>query len=213
MNTEFKKSRQTEEIVNSATHGIAFIVAIVFTSVLVVKAALYGNAWHIVTFSIFGAGMILLYMASTLYHSAKNLRLKSRLNILDHSSIYVMIAATYTPITLIGMQNLFGWILFGIIWVIAIAGVIYKVRFYTKRFRLLSTWIYVVMGLIIIIAIVPLVKKLPSISLWFLLIGGISFSVGAIFYQKERVPYSHGYFHLLTLCGSISHFIAIYYLL
>ncbi len=214
MNIEIKKRQQLEEIVNSTTHGIGFMAAIVFTVILVVRAEILGNAWHIVTFGLFGFGMVSTYLFLTLFHSAKNLRIKSRLNRADHSCIYVLIAVTCTPFTLFAVQGMWSWIMFGIIWIMALAGIIYKVWFYKKRFRLLSTWLYILMGSTLLIAIVPIVRNCKEpLSLWFLLAGGISFLVGTVFYQRARVRYSHGYFHLLTLSGSICHFYAIYYLL
>jgi hemolysin III len=214
MNIEVKKRQRLEEIVNSTTHGIGLIAAIVFAVILIVRAEVLGNTWHIVTFSMFGLGMILLYLFSTLFHSAKNLRIKSQLNKADHSFIYVLIATTCTPFMLFGVQGYFGWILFGLIWMMTLAGIIYKVWFYKKRFRLLSTLLYILMGSIILVAVVPLIKNIMEpVSLWFLLFGGISFLVGTIFYQGVNIRFSHGYFHLLTLGGSICHFYAIYYLL
>ena len=214
MNPEIKKRQQLEEIINSTTHGIGFIVAIVFTFILFFRAESLGNTWHVVTFSMFGFGMILTYLFSTLFHSAKNLRVKSRLNRADHSCIYVLIAVTCTPFILFGVQMIWGWIMFGLIWFMALAGIIFKVWFYKKRFRLLSTCLYILMGSTILITIVPIIRNSREpLSLWFLLAGGISFLVGTIFYQRERVRYSHGYFHLLTLSGSICHFYAIYYIL
>lgn len=201
MPTDIKISRQLEEIVNSTSSGIGLMGAVTYTSILVIKAALFGNTWHIVTFSIFGAGMILLYIASTLFHSAKNLRIKSRLNVLDHSSIYILIAATSTPITLIGLHSPFGWVIFGITWAVAIGGVIFKVWFYTIRWRRLSAFLYVAMGLIMVIAIVPIIQKLPIISLWFLLSGGVSYIIGALFYLKNNKPYTHCLFHIFVIGG------------
>ncbi len=212
-NTELSNRRKLEEIVNSVTHGIGFLGAIALTTILVVRAALHGNAWHIVTFSIFGVGMMMLYLASTLYHSATNLRTKSHLNNFDHASIYVLIAATYTPITLVGIQGAFGWTIFGVVWALAIAGVIFKLKYYQVRLRKISTFLYIGMGWMLIIAIVPLIKKFPPVSLWYLLIGGISYSLGTLFYLKRKMPFGHGLFHIFVLGGSICHFYAIYFLL
>ena len=141
--------RKAEEIANSVTHGIGFMGAIALTTLLIVRAALHGNAWHITTYSIFGAGMILLYLASTLYHSARNLRKKSALNVFDHSSIYFLIAATYTPICLVGLKGGWGWTIFGVIWAMAIGGLVHKVWFYPVTWRSLTAWMYFVMAVTI----------------------------------------------------------------
>ena len=205
--------KRNEEIVNAITHGIGFLLAIAATAILTVRASIHGNAWHIVTYSIFGAGLINLYLASTLYHSSTRAQIKYYLNRFDHSSIYVLIAATYTPFTLVALKGAFGWVIFGLIWAMAIAGVVFKIWFYTTKFRTLSTWLYIAMGWLIIIAIVPIVKNLPNISLWFLFAGGLSYSIGTFFYLKKSIPFGHGIFHLFILGGSICHFFALFYLL
>lgn len=205
------KLKKQEEIVNSITHGIGIILAVAALTLLVVFASLKGNAWHIVSFSIFGVSMIILYVASTLYHSEKNVRRKVRLNVFDHSAIYVLIAGTYTPIALVYLQGAIGWVIFGIIWLFAILGVIYKNFFYTHKYRKISAFIYVIMGYTIIMGIVPLIKRTPSITLWFLLIGCLSYTVSVIFYLARKIPFGHGIFHLLILAGSICHFFAFLY--
>ena len=126
-----KQRIKNEEIVNSTSHGVGLLIAFACTALLIVRAAYYGSAWHIVSFSIFGAGLINLYAASTLFHSAVNPRIKFNLNRFDHSSIYILIAATYTPFALVGIQGAFGWVIFGLLWVMAIAGVIFKVWFFS----------------------------------------------------------------------------------
>jgi hemolysin III len=191
--------------------GIA--IAIACTAIIITRAALHGDAWHIVSFSIFGAGMIILYTASTLYHGVSNLRIKTILNIFDHSSIYILIASTYTPFTLVAIRSAIGWVLFGLIWGLAISGVIFKVWFYSSKRRNLSTWLYVAMGWLFIMAIVPIVKNLPTISLIFLLAGCISYSISVFFYLKRNIPFGHGVFHLFILGGSICHFFAMVFLL
>ena len=208
-----KKRKKKEEIVNSTSHGVGILIAVACTAILVTRAAILGNAWHIVTFSIFGAGMINLYTASTLYHSAINMRNKLKLNKFDHSSIYVLIAATYTPISLVSLKGPFGWVIFGLIWAMAIAGIIFKIWFYTSKFRFLSTILYIAMGWLIIIAIVPVIKNVPNLSLWFLLAGGLSYSFSTVFYLNRNLPYGHGIFHIFILGGSICHFFALFFLL
>lgn len=208
-----KKLIRAEEIANSISHGIGIALAVAGVTLLVVFGALYGNAWHIVSFSVFGASMIVLYLASTLFHGSKNPRKKYNLNRFDHSAIYILIAGSYTPITLIALQGLLGWILFGLIWALAVAGVVFKVWFYTPKYRNLSAWLYVVMGWIIVVAIAPMIKQVPNTSLWFLLAGGLSYTGGVIFYIKQKVPFFHFIFHLFILGGSVCHFFSFLYLL
>ncbi len=204
---------RNEEIVNALTHGVGVLLAIAGTAILIVRGALHGDAWHVVTFSIFGAGLINLYLASTLYHSAVGAKIKSFLNRFDHSSIYILIAATYTPFTLTSLRGPVGWVIFGIIWALAIAGVVFKVWFYTSKYRTLSAWLYLAMGWIIIFAIVPVIRSVPPLSLWLLASGCITYSLGPIFYLKTSIPFGHGIFHIFILGGSICHFLSLYHLL
>jgi hemolysin III len=204
---------RAEEIANSISHGVGIGLAVAGVSLLVVFGAIYGNAWHVVSFSVFGASMIVLYLASTLFHSAKNPRIKYKLNKFDHSSIYILIAGSYTPITLIALRGAFGWVIFGLIWAMAIGGVVFKVWFYSQKWRKLSAWIYVAMGWLIIIAIVPMLKNVPNTSLYFMMAGGLSYSGGVVFYIKRNIPFFHFIFHLFILGGSVCHFFAFLYLL
>lgn len=204
------KRKKNEEIVNSTSHAIGLLLAITGATILIIKATNHGTIWHIVTFSIFGAGLINLYTASTLFHGALNLKLKANLNRFDHSSIYVLIAATYTPFALLGIKGAFGWAVFGIVWAMAIAGVIFKIWFYSLKYRSISAWLYVIMGWTGIIAIVPIIKHVPVTSLWFLLAGCLSYMGGVIFYLNEKIPYGHGIFHLFILGGSICHFFSLF---
>ena len=208
MNTAIIRRTKGDEIINSITHGIGIGLAIAGTVLLIVQAAIHGTAWHVVSYSIFGAGMILLYTSSTLFHSAYSPRLKFKLNKLDHSSIYILIAATYTPLTLVTLRGAFGWVLFGLIWAMAIGGVVFKLWFYTSKFRLVSTILYMVMGWTVIIAIVPVIKHMPSPSIWFVLAGCLSYTFSPIFYLMRKHPYAHGIFHLFILGGTICHFFA-----
>lgn len=207
------KLLRAEEIANSVSHGIGIGLATAGVSLLVIFAAIYGNAWHVVSFSIFGASMIVLYLASTLFHSAKNPRLKYMLNKFDHSAIYILIAGTYTPISLVSLNGAFGWVIFGLIWAMAIAGIVFKIWFYSHRWRKLSAWLYVGMGWLILVAIVPVLKNVPATSLWFLLAGCLTYSGGVIFYIKREVPFFHFIFHLFILGGSVCHFFAFLFLL
>lgn len=208
------KSRiRREEIVNSTSHGIGLLIAFACTALLIVRAAYYGSAWHIVTFSVFGAGLINLYAASTLFHSAVNPRVKYNLNRFDHSSIYILIAATYTPFALVGITGAFGWVVFGLVWAMAMAGIVFKIWFYSPKYRSLSAWLYVGMGWIGIIAIAPIIRNVPNTSLWFLMSGCLAYSTSVIFYLMDRIPYGHGVFHLLIIGGSICHFFALIFMI
>jgi len=198
-----------EEIANVITHGVGLALSVAALVLLVVFASLKGDAWRIVSFSIFGASLVLLYLASTLYHGASRPRIKLRLNRFDHSAIYVLIAGTYTPFTLVTLRGAWGWTIFGIVWGLAIAGIIYKIFFYKVKFRAVSAVIYLLMGWIIVIAIKPLIQSLSTPGLIWLAIGGLSYSFGVIFYLWKKLPFAHSIFHLFVLGGSISHFFAI----
>ncbi len=208
-----KQRIKKEEIINSTSHGVGLMIAFACTALLIVRAAYYGTAWHIVTFSIFGAGLINLYAASTLFHSAINPRVKYNLNRFDHSSIYILIAATYTPFALVGIKGAFGWVIFGLLWAMAIAGVVFKIWFYSPKYRKLSAWLYVAMGWAGIIAIVPIIRNVPVTSLWFLLSGCLAYSFGVLFYLVEKIPYGHGVFHLFIIAGSICHFFSLIFMI
>lgn len=212
MNSALKRRTKGDEIINSISHGIGVALAIAGTVLLIVKAAFHGTVWHIVSFSIFGAGMILLYTSSTLFHCVYNPRLKHKLNKLDHSSIYILIAATYTPIALVPLRGGWGWTIFGIIWALAIAGVVFKIWFYTAKLRLLSTILYIGMGWVILIAIVPLLRNTPTTTLWFLMAGCLTYTLSPLFYMWRSKPYLHGVFHILIMGGTICHFFAFWFL-
>jgi len=198
--------KKHEEIFNSVSHGVGVLIAIACTAIIVTRAVLHGEVWHIVSFSIFGAGMITLYIASTLFHGAKNPRRKYHLNTFDHSAIYVLIAATYTPLTLVAIRGPLGWTLFGIIWGLALAGIAFKKWFYTQKLRVLSTALYAAMGFMFLMAIGPIVRNLPTVSLVFLLCGVFAYSAGIFFYIRRDIAFGHGVFHLFVLAGSICHF-------
>ncbi len=200
-----KRRTKGDEIFNSITHGVGIGLAIAATVLLIVRAVLNGTAWHVVSYAIFGVGMILLYTSSTLFHGAYNPRLKYKLNKIDHSAIYILIAATYTPLTFTTLRGVWGWTIFGIIWAMAIAGVVFKVWFYSSKHRLLSTILYMAMGWTIIVAIVPIIRNTPEVTLWFLLAGCISYTLAPFFYMWRSKPYMHGVFHLFILGGTFCH--------
>jgi len=212
MNSALKRRTKGDEIINSISHGIGVGLAIAGTVLLIVKAAFHGTVWHIVSFSIFGAGMILLYTSSTLFHGVYNPRLKHKLNKFDHSSIYILIAATYTPIALVPLRGGWGWTIFGIIWALAIGGLVFKIWFYTAKLRMLSTILYIGMGWVILIAIVPLLRNTPTTTLWFLMAGCLTYTLSPLFYMWRSKPYLHGVFHVLIMGGTICHFFAFWFM-
>lgn len=200
-----------EEIVNSITHGIGALLSIVALVVLIIIAGKSGDIWHLVSFSIYGSTLVLLYLSSTLYHSFSNPKIKELFARFDHISIFLLIAGTYTPILLISIRGIWGWSLFGIIWGMAITGAIIR-SIYLHRFRKLMVAIYLIMGWMAVLAAKQIYLHLPSTSLAFLILGGLAYSGGVIFYMWRKLPYSHGIWHLFVLTGSILHFYAIYYI-
>jgi hemolysin III len=198
-----------EEIANAVTHGIGAAVAVAVTAALVVLASLQDGAWSIVGVSAFGTTLIALYASSTLYHAARRPAVKARLKVLDHASIYLLIAGTYTPFTLVTLRGGWGWSLFGTIWGLAATGVVFKLL-WTGRFPRLSTAVYVAMGWLVIIAIVPLVRALSAPTLALLFAGGIAYTAGTLFYHNHRIPYSHAVWHLFVLAGSLLHVAAVW---
>ncbi len=199
-----------EEIFNSITHGIGILLSIAALVLLVVFAAIKGNAWHIVSFSIFGSSLVLLYLSSTLYHSFTREKIKNIFARFDHAAIFLLIAGTYTPFVLTTIRGPLGWTLFGIIWGLAITGVVIR-SIYLTRFRKLMVGIYLAMGWLFLMAIVPMVRNLPASSIAFLFIGGGCYSLGVIFYSWRKLKYGHGIWHLFVLAGSIMHFFSVLY--
>jgi len=197
-----------EEIANALTHGIGALLAIGAGSVLTTLAVLFTGAREVVSVAVFAVTLVLLYTASTLYHLARQPALKTRLKILDHCAIFLLIAGTYTPFTVAAMRGGWGWSLFGIIWGLAVLGILAKL-FFTGRFRYLSTATYVGMGWLVIVAFVPLTQALTPAALSWLIAGGVLYTAGTLFYHNQRVPYSHAIWHLFVLGGSICHFAAV----
>jgi hemolysin III len=197
-----------EEIFNSITHGIGVLLSIAALVVLVVFAAIKGNAWHVVSFTIFGSSLILLYLSSTLYHSFTKPKIKNLFARFDHAAIFILIAGTYTPYMLSSLRGALGWSLFGIIWGLAITGIVIR-SIYLTRFRKLMVVIYVLMGWMFVVAIRSIIRYTPHESLVFLFIGGGLYTLGVIFYAWRSLPYGHGIWHLFVLGGSIMHFFAV----
>ena len=199
-----------EEKLNIFSHGFGFALSIIGLILLILRANELGEIKHLVSFSVFGVSMVVLYAASTFYHSAKSHVLRYRLNILDHAAIYVLIAGTYTPFALVTLEGTIGWIIFGVIWAMALCGVFLKL-FFTGRYQTLSTIMYVIMGWVVVFVIKPLLETLPDTGLLWLLSGGISYTLGAVIFSLNKIKFNHAIFHLFVLFGSFSHFIAIYY--
>jgi hemolysin III len=199
-----------EEKINIISHTIGLILSIVALILLVTHANLHGDLWHIVSFSIFGTSLVILYAASILYHSAKKSELRHRLKIIDHASIYVLIAGTYTPFTLVTLNSTIGWVIFGISWGLALTGIILKL-FFTGKYNLISTIMYVLMGWVIVFAIKPLINNLPLEGLLWLFAGGVSYTIGAILYSIKKIKFNHAIFHVFVLFGSFCHFMSVFF--
>ncbi|HKM89310.1 MAG TPA: hemolysin III family protein [Candidatus Acidoferrales bacterium] len=198
------------EMANSATHGMGLALSMAGCAVLVTLAALRGNAWHIVACSIYGGTLVCLYSASTVYHSVRSQRLKRILRIVDHSSIYLLIAGTYTPFTLVVLRGGWGWTLFGLVWGLSLAGILLKVWF-VDRLPVVSTLVYVAMGWLVIIAIKPVVAVVPLAAILWLLAGGLFYTAGVGFFAWEKLPYHHAIWHLFVMGGSVCHYFAVLY--
>ncbi|MBI9068516.1 MAG: hemolysin III family protein [Salinivirgaceae bacterium] len=199
-----------EERINTWSHFFGLILSVIGLILLLQKAFELKSMMHIISYAIFGLSMIILYLASTLYHGAKDLEKRKKLNVFDHIAIYFLIAGTYTPLTMLVLKGVWGWSIFGAVWGIACVGLVLKL-FFTGRFNLASTISYVLMGWVIVIAIKPLLANLSTQGFIWLGIGGAFYSIGAIFYSIKKIPYNHATFHFFVLGGSISHFIAIYW--
>jgi hemolysin III len=195
------------ELANALTHGAGVVAALAGGVVLIVFSALYGGTREILTSAVFSLTMVLLYTASTLYHAARTPALKARLKVFDHCAIYLLIAGSYTPVTLLGLRGGWGWSLFGVAWGLAVAGVVFKL-FFTGRFPRVSTAIYVGMGWMAMVAIGPMLERLSTATLAWLIAGGLTYTAGTVFYHNRR-PYAHAVWHLFVLGGSICHFAAV----
>ena len=202
-----------EELASAWTHGLGATAALAGGAVLVTLAALHGDAWQLGAAIVFGVTLLMLYVASTLYHAIQHPVAKVRLKIFDHCAIYLLIAGTYTPFTLIGLRGPVGWWLFAAIWTLALAGVIFKLRLLTSnptgRFKRLSTLIYVAMGWLIVVAAKPLLAALDAWTLGWLLAGGLFYTLGTVYYHRPQLRYSHAIWHLFVIGGSLCHFIAV----
>lgn len=215
MNAEIKKDKKRytlgEEIFNSVSHGIGGGLSIAGTVVLIVFAAIYSNAWGVVASAVYGGSLIMLYTMSTLYHALTPPKAKSFFRIMDHNTIFFLIAGTYTPITLVPLRGAFGWVLFGAIWAAAILGIVFN-SIDLERYSKPSVVCYVLMGWAVVFAVKPMIASVNRLSLLFLLIGGLFYTIGLVFFIWKR-KYFHSVWHLFTIGGSVFHWFAILFIL
>ncbi len=206
--SKLERHSATEEILSSVTHGIGAGLSTAALAILVTLAGLYGDVWRVVSFSIYGATLVLMYTASTCYHAFRTPELKRLFRILDHSAIYLLIAGTYTPFMLVTLRGAWGWSLFGVTWGIAVLGILMTVLS-LDRFKLVNLLSYLAMGWLGMIAIRPLVIALPRGGVIWLVIGGVAYTLGVVFYAGKKIPFNHAIWHLFVLGGSICHFFAL----
>jgi len=197
-----------EELANAITHGAGAVLSLIAGSVLLIFTIMGGNSTEIVSVAVFVSALVLLYTFSTLYHAERKPGRKRQFKILDHCAIFLLIAGSYTPFTLVALRGAWGWSLFAVIWSLAIIGIVFKL-FFTGRFKLLSTGIYIAMGWLAVVAIVPMVKTLSVPVLLWLLAGGLLYTSGTLFYHRHALPYAHAIWHGFVLGGSVCHFVAV----
>jgi hemolysin III len=201
-----------EELVNAMTHGVGLLFSLVGGVLLIVAAAWSGNAWVIVSCCVYAATLVSLYAASTMLHSVSSPRWSRTLETIDHCCIYFLIAGTYTPITLVSLRGGWGWTLFGLVWGLCFLGVLLKIRWFDHvHVRNFSTPLYLVMGLLVVIALKPLVSSVQISGVRWLVAGGAAYITGVGFYVWRRLPYGHAIWHVFVLAGSFCHYFAIYY--
>lgn len=198
-----------EEKINIVSHSLGLLLSIVGFVLLMIQA-ISQDLMHVFAAVIYGTSMVVLYTASTLYHRSTTPSLRSKLRVLDHAAIYVLIAGTYTPFMLLTMPGPLGYSILAAAWTMAFVGIVLKV-FYTGHFEILSTLLYIAMGWAIVFAIEPLAANLAPAGLFWLMAGGISYTVGAVLYAIKKIPYNHAIFHIFVLMGSVSHFISVYF--
>jgi hemolysin III len=197
-----------EEFWNALTHGLGLIASLVGGAVLVTLAAVFGDARQVIGVGVFSVSLLLLYSASTLFHAIPHSAAKARLQVFDHCAIFLLIAGTYTPFTLMSLPDPWGWTLFALVWGLATLGVVFKL-FFTGRFRRVSTLLYLALGWMVVIFYRPLIDALSPATIAWLLAGGASYTAGTLFYMSRRIPYAHGIWHVFVLGGSACHFAAV----
>ena len=199
-----------EELINIYSHVVGVFFSIVALVFLILRAIQETGVLPIVSFTVFGFSLVLLYVTSTLYHASKIPAQRKKLRIFDHVTIFILIAGTYTPFALITLQGWIGWVIFAVSWGLALMGTGLKL-FYTGRYKILSTLMYVFMGWLVIFAIKPLIENLRTAGLLWLLGGGLFYSMGAILYSIRKIPFNHAIFHCFVLLGSICHVVSVYF--
>lgn len=208
LHSRFRRAMR-QELANLLTHGIGAGLAIAGTGFLVARGVALDDPWRIVSYSLFGFGMIFLYLASSLYHALWKPKIRQVLRRLDHSAIFLMIAGTYTPILLVTLRGALGWSMFGVVWALALIGITFKIIF-GHRYEAVSLSAYILMGWLVIFFVKPVYIAISGPGLWLLIAGGISYTAGTIFYSITRLPYHHMVWHLFVLGGSACHFLCIY---
>ena len=213
MKYNYKGKKQTivEEIANSITHGLGFALSVAALTILVVYASREGDPWKITAFAIYGSSMTILYLCSTLYHSLTHSRVKAIFRRLDHAAIYLLIAGTYTPIILISLRTTWVIYLLPVVWIMAIVGVYIKI-FYIHRYEKLTLAYYIIMGWMALIAVKPLFNAIPIESFVWIILGGVAYTTGVIFYSWNRLPFNHTIWHGFVLAGSFAHFMGMLYI-
>lgn len=199
----------TEEKLNIWSHAFGIFLSIIALVLLILKAVQQDNIWMMISFPIFGVSLILLYLASTLYHASKEPQKRFKLKVFDHAAIYVLIAGSYTPFTLVSLNGETGWLIFSMVWVMAFTGIILKL-FFTGRFKVISTAMYVLMGWLIVFYFQDLTASLHEKGVFYLILGGVLYTIGAILYSIKKIKFNHAIFHFFVLAGSFCHFLSIY---
>lgn len=198
-----------EEKLNIWSHAFGIFLSVIALVLLIIKAVQQDNIWMMISFPIFGVSLILLYLASTLYHASKEPQKRFKLKVFDHAAIYVLIAGSYTPFTLVSLNGETGWLIFSMVWVMAFTGIILKL-FFTGRFKVVSTAMYVLMGWLIIFYFQDLTASLHEKGVFYLILGGVLYTIGAILYSIKKIKFNHAIFHFFVLAGSFCHFLSIY---
>ena len=207
--TTFAKERLPfEEVANCATHGVGLALSVAGFVALVALAWGHGDAWHVASCAVYGASLVALYLASTLYHGARAPRAKRLFQALDHCGIYLLIAGTYTPFTLVTLRGPWGWTLFGLVWSLSLAGIAFRALCGT-RFRAVAVGSYVVLGWLCVIAVKPILEAVPLAALAWIAAGGLAYTTGVFFFASKRIPHNHAIWHLFVLGGSVCHYVAV----
>jgi len=197
-----------EEVASSVAHGLGVVLSITALIILTTLAARSGDTWRVVSFAVYGSTLIIMYLSSVLYHSFQEPGIKKVLRYLDHSAIYLLIAGTYTPFTLVNLRGPWGWTLFGLIWGLAALGVLMTVLGVGGS-RILASLVYIGMGWLVVVAIKPLLDVIPTGGIAWLVAGGLFYTFGVVFYVWKGLPFNHAIWHLFVLGGSVCHFFAV----